>query len=170
MMLQVAVFGFAARVQRRLLCFSLFWHALDIVWVGVFTVVYLMGQLVTELDTNAHPETGRAANATVGSIEFHVYTIGLTAILLLPRRSGASDVALAERCIPRARRTRHRRWAFTWCFPAHHHRAGKHQQRTRARLWRALVVVVVVGTMWIMADMNTNMMMPSGAPMTWMRH
>jgi cytochrome o ubiquinol oxidase subunit 3 len=43
MMVQVAVFGFAARVQHRLLCFSLFWHALDIVWVGVLTVVYLMG-------------------------------------------------------------------------------------------------------------------------------
>ena len=28
---------------RRLLCWSLFWHALDIVWVGVFTLVYLMG-------------------------------------------------------------------------------------------------------------------------------
>ena len=27
---------------RRLLCWSLFWHALDIVWVGVFTLVYLM--------------------------------------------------------------------------------------------------------------------------------
>jgi len=25
------------------LCWSLFWHALDIVWVGVFTLVYLMG-------------------------------------------------------------------------------------------------------------------------------
>jgi len=43
MMVQVAVFGLSARVQRRLLCFSLFWHALDIVWVGVLTVVYLMG-------------------------------------------------------------------------------------------------------------------------------
>jgi cytochrome o ubiquinol oxidase subunit 3 len=43
MMAQVAVMGFDAIVQRRLLCFSLFWHALDIVWVGVFTVVYLMG-------------------------------------------------------------------------------------------------------------------------------
>ena len=29
----------------RLLCFSLFWHALDIVWVWLFTVVYLMGVL-----------------------------------------------------------------------------------------------------------------------------
>ena len=43
MMAQVTVMGFAANVQHRLLCFSLFWHALDIVWVGVFTVVYLMG-------------------------------------------------------------------------------------------------------------------------------
>jgi len=43
MMVQVAVMGFVPTVQRRLLCFSLFWHALDIVWVALFTVVYLMG-------------------------------------------------------------------------------------------------------------------------------
>jgi cytochrome o ubiquinol oxidase subunit III len=43
MMVQVAVKGFRATVQRRLACFSLFWHALDIIWVGLFTVVYLMG-------------------------------------------------------------------------------------------------------------------------------
>jgi cytochrome o ubiquinol oxidase subunit 3 len=43
MMAQVAVMGFRANVQRRLLCFALFWHALDIIWVWLFTVVYLMG-------------------------------------------------------------------------------------------------------------------------------
>ena len=43
MMAQVAVTGFRASVQRRLLCFALFWHALDIIWVWLFTVVYLMG-------------------------------------------------------------------------------------------------------------------------------
>jgi cytochrome o ubiquinol oxidase subunit 3 len=43
MMAQVAIKGFRATVERRLLCFSLFWHALDIVWVWLFTVVYLMG-------------------------------------------------------------------------------------------------------------------------------
>ena len=43
MMVQVATKGFRANVDRRLLCFSLFWHALDIVWVWLFTVVYLMG-------------------------------------------------------------------------------------------------------------------------------
>jgi cytochrome o ubiquinol oxidase subunit III len=40
---QVLVNGLQAAVLRRLLCWSLFWHALDIVWVGVFTLVYLMG-------------------------------------------------------------------------------------------------------------------------------
>ena len=43
MMAQVAVKGFAANVRRRLMCFALFWHALDIIWVGLFSVVYLMG-------------------------------------------------------------------------------------------------------------------------------
>jgi cytochrome o ubiquinol oxidase subunit 3 len=40
---QVIVKGLQSAVVRRLLCWSLFWHALDIVWVGVFTLVYLMG-------------------------------------------------------------------------------------------------------------------------------
>jgi cytochrome o ubiquinol oxidase subunit 3 len=40
---QVAAKGLRPTVLRRLLCFSLFWHALDIVWVGVMTLVYLMG-------------------------------------------------------------------------------------------------------------------------------
>jgi cytochrome o ubiquinol oxidase subunit 3 len=43
MMAQVAFKGLRANVERRLLCFALFWHALDIVWVWLFTVVYLMG-------------------------------------------------------------------------------------------------------------------------------
>jgi len=43
MMAQVAIKGFRANVERRLLCFALFWHALDIIWVWLFTVVYLLG-------------------------------------------------------------------------------------------------------------------------------
>jgi cytochrome o ubiquinol oxidase subunit III len=43
MVAQVVVKGLRPNVLRRLLCFSLFWHALDIIWVGVFTLVYLMG-------------------------------------------------------------------------------------------------------------------------------
>jgi cytochrome o ubiquinol oxidase subunit 3 len=43
MMAQVFAKGYRADILRRVLCFSLFWHALDIIWVALFTVVYLMG-------------------------------------------------------------------------------------------------------------------------------
>ncbi len=43
MMAQVFAKGFRADIERRILCFALFWHALDIIWVALFTVVYLMG-------------------------------------------------------------------------------------------------------------------------------
>jgi cytochrome o ubiquinol oxidase subunit 3 len=35
--------GFTPAMVRRFLCFSLFWHVLDVVWIGVFTFVYLIG-------------------------------------------------------------------------------------------------------------------------------
>jgi cytochrome o ubiquinol oxidase subunit 3 len=43
MMLQAIVKGLTPPVQSRLIRLSIFWHFLDIVWVGVFTIVYLMG-------------------------------------------------------------------------------------------------------------------------------
>ncbi|MDR3449138.1 MAG: cytochrome o ubiquinol oxidase subunit III [Alphaproteobacteria bacterium] len=45
MMVQVAMRGTGAEISRRLTCLSLFWHFLDIVWICVFTIVYLMGVL-----------------------------------------------------------------------------------------------------------------------------
>ena len=41
MVAQVFTLGWREMVVGRLACFSLFWHALDIVWIGVFTIVYL---------------------------------------------------------------------------------------------------------------------------------
>ena len=43
MMAQVFAKGYRPDILRRMLCFSLFWHTLDIIWVALFTVVYLMG-------------------------------------------------------------------------------------------------------------------------------
>jgi cytochrome o ubiquinol oxidase subunit III len=43
MMAQVCAKGYRADILRRTLCFGLFWHTLDIIWVALFTVVYLMG-------------------------------------------------------------------------------------------------------------------------------
>jgi cytochrome o ubiquinol oxidase subunit 3 len=43
MMAQVYAKGYRPDILRRVLCFGLFWHTLDIIWVALFTVVYLMG-------------------------------------------------------------------------------------------------------------------------------
>ena len=45
MMAQIWTKGFQPHIMRRLLCFSIFWHALDIIWVAIFTIVYLIGTL-----------------------------------------------------------------------------------------------------------------------------
>jgi cytochrome o ubiquinol oxidase subunit III len=45
LMAQVRRHGLIADNQRRLMCLSMFWHFLDVVWIGVFTFVYLMGVL-----------------------------------------------------------------------------------------------------------------------------
>ncbi|MEQ4616428.1 MAG: cytochrome o ubiquinol oxidase subunit III [Corticimicrobacter sp.] len=42
---QVSSRGLTASNQTRLNCLSIFWHFLDVVWICVFTVVYLMGVL-----------------------------------------------------------------------------------------------------------------------------
>jgi cytochrome o ubiquinol oxidase subunit 3 len=43
MMAQFYAKGFRRDIQYRYLCFSLFWHALDIIWVAIFSLVYLVG-------------------------------------------------------------------------------------------------------------------------------
>lgn len=45
LMVQVGRKGLIAANQRRLMCLSMFWHFLDVIWIGVFTFVYLMGML-----------------------------------------------------------------------------------------------------------------------------
>jgi cytochrome o ubiquinol oxidase subunit 3 len=45
LMAQVLRTGLTDWARTRLMCLSLFWHFLDIVWICVFTVVYLMGSL-----------------------------------------------------------------------------------------------------------------------------
>jgi cytochrome o ubiquinol oxidase subunit 3 len=45
LMVQVAKRGLVPANERRLMCLSLFWHFLDVIWIGVFTFVYLMSML-----------------------------------------------------------------------------------------------------------------------------
>lgn len=43
MLIQLRVFGMATAVKLRIMRLSLFWHFLDIIWIGIFSVVYLGG-------------------------------------------------------------------------------------------------------------------------------
>jgi cytochrome o ubiquinol oxidase subunit 3 len=45
LMIQIGKHGLTRPNARRLACLSLFWHFLDVIWIGVFTFVYLMGML-----------------------------------------------------------------------------------------------------------------------------
>jgi cytochrome o ubiquinol oxidase subunit 3 len=45
LMAQVGRMGLIPENKRRLMCLSMFWHFLDVIWIGVFTFVYLMGVL-----------------------------------------------------------------------------------------------------------------------------
>jgi cytochrome o ubiquinol oxidase subunit 3 len=45
LMVQIGKHGLIHENKRRLMCLSMFWHFLDVVWIGVFTFVYLMGVL-----------------------------------------------------------------------------------------------------------------------------
>jgi cytochrome o ubiquinol oxidase subunit 3 len=45
LMVQLSRQGLSEPMKRRLMCLSMFWHFLDVVWIGVFSFVYLMGAL-----------------------------------------------------------------------------------------------------------------------------
>jgi cytochrome o ubiquinol oxidase subunit 3 len=45
LMVQVGRKGLIQANRRRLMCLSLFWHFLDVIWIGVFSFVYLIGVL-----------------------------------------------------------------------------------------------------------------------------
>ncbi|MGY4421036.1 cytochrome o ubiquinol oxidase subunit IV [Bradyrhizobium sp. JR6.1] len=173
MMVQVAVFGFAARVQRRLLCFSLFWHALDIPRLGRGIHGGLSDGSEPMTDTQYERAPGdrpsREMEASAPS-EFLIYTIGLFVAVVLTATSfwvanttliwpGGVFLGLAVLAIAQM--------GIHLVFFLHISSGPESTNNVLALAFGVLIVfVVVAGTMWIVADMNANMMMPSGAPMS----
>ncbi len=88
MMAQVFAKGYRADILRRMLCFSLFWHALDIIWVALFTVVYLMGVARNEpRRADECPRRHRAGRRALGARRDR------EGIAQLPGRPRARDAA-----------------------------------------------------------------------------
>ncbi|MFC2967304.1 cytochrome c oxidase subunit 3 [Acidimangrovimonas pyrenivorans] len=43
MLVQIATLGLTDAVKSRMVRLALFWHFLDIIWIGIFSIVYLAG-------------------------------------------------------------------------------------------------------------------------------
>lgn len=46
LLVQLKMHGLTHENKRRVMCLSLFWHFLDLIWIGVFSLVYLTGVLL----------------------------------------------------------------------------------------------------------------------------
>ena len=99
-------------------CFALFWHALDIIWVWLFTVVYLMGVAMTETRYDRAPGDSSAFFEQEAS-DWVIYTIGLVLAVILTAISfwvAEYVAALATRIALGLTVLAIARWEFTWSF------------------------------------------------------
>ena len=164
-------------MERRLLCFSLFWHALDIVWVWLFTVVYLMGvRLMTDTRYDRAPgdisAPAEAEERTLSGVL--VYTIGLVLAVILTATSfwvantsllWAPGVPLGLAVLAIAQMGVH------LVFFLHITTGPDNTNNVLALAFGVLIVfLVVAGSLWIMANLNDNMMPPAELMNLHMQH
>ena len=151
-----------------MLCFALFWHALDIIWVMIFTVVYLMGVAsMTEarLTDRADREIGRRFRVTERERLFRVpclhdwlalavvltatsFWVANTSVLWTPGvPAGLAVLAIAQMGVHLV-------------FFLHITTGPDNTNNVLALAFGILIITLVVaGSLWIMADLNANMMM-----------
>ena len=168
MMAQVATKGFRATVQRRLLCFSLFWHALDIIWVWTVHRRLSDGNRADEhlWKTIAHPATASYPTKRTGDMSGCSSTrIGLVLAVILTATSfwaantsllWAPGIPLGLAVLAIAQMGVH------LVFFLHITTGPDNTNNVLALAFGMLIVfLVVAGSIWIMANLNANMM-PTG--------
>ena len=159
---QVIAKGLRAAVLRRLLCWSLFWHALDIVWVGVFTLVYLMGAALMDdheqvfddrtPGVEEHEPTASYLSYSVGLALAVVATIASFIVsqtnLLWPPGIPVGLIVLAFAQI-----------GVHLVFFLHLGSGPDNTNNILALAFGVLIVfLVITGSVWIIANLNSNMM------------
>ena len=108
------------------------------------------GDGLTPADVEAEPSSGVL-----------IYTIGLLLAVLLTATSfwvANTSLLWAPAWLSACRACHRADGRPSGFLPARHHRAGQHEQRDGAGIRRAHGVLVVAGSLWIMADLNENMM------------
>ena len=173
MIAQVFAKGYRADILRRVLCFALFWHTLDIIWVAIFTVVYLFGagdELMDDYEPlhgadhapgDEPAERHEIAEGVIG------YLIGLGLAVLLTAVAffiaGTSlvwrpsiPIALVVLAIAQI--------GVHLVFFLHITTGPDNVNNVLALAFGVLIVfLIIVGSVWIMYNLNQNMMsMPMG--------
>ncbi len=144
MIAQVFAKGYRSDILRRVLCFALFWHTLDIIWVAIFTVVYLLGAGAMSSTDDYEPlhgadhapgdEPARGREVAEGVLGYLVglgLAILLTAVVVLHCRNFAGLAPKHPDCAGRAGDRAD--WRASGFLPAHHHRA----RTTSTTCWRS---------------------------------
>ena len=172
MMAQVFAKGFRADILRRLLCFSLFWHALDIIWVAHFHRRLSDGSRRMSDTTRSTRRSTSATSRPATSADDSDVADGVRGYLV-----GLGLAVAADRRLVLRRAARHLVWAPSipvalvvlaiaqmgvhLVFFLHITTGpGQHQQRPGARLRRADRLPVIVGSLWIMDHLDANMALP----------
>ena len=159
---QVIANGLRAPVLRRLLCWSLFWHALDIVWVGVFTLVYLMGAILMDGPDHVFDDRTPGVEEHEPTASYLTYTVGVGLAILATIASfvvaqtnllwppgipvGLIVLALAQIGVHLV-------------FFLHLGSGPDSTNNILALAFGVLIVfLVITGSVWIIANLNSNMM------------
>ena len=85
MLVQIGQHGLTGEMKRRIICLSMFWHFLDIIWIGVFNFVYLFGSdpvSTHSLNTPRDTDIGTPGSAH-GHDSRRSYRIGVALSILL---------------------------------------------------------------------------------------
>ena len=177
MIAQVFAKGYRADILRRVLCFALFWHTLDIIWVAIFTVVYLFGAGAMSSTDDYQPLQRRrpcsrrraGGRATRSRKAFVGYLIGLGLAILLTAVAffiaGTSlvwhpsiPIALVVLAIAQI--------GVHLVFFLHITTGPDNVNNVLALAFGVLIVfLIIIGSLWIMYNLNQNMapmQMPMG--------
>jgi cytochrome o ubiquinol oxidase subunit 3 len=142
----------ADRAQpTRLSCLSLFWHFLDVVWICVFTVVYLMG-VCNEHSVDNH-------GASHGSVKSYLIGFVLSVILTaVPFWMVMDGSASTPWCWHRGGHGGGADLRAPGLLPAHEHLLRGALEPGGTVFTVLIIAIVVVGSLWIMYNLNINMM------------
>ena len=174
MMLQVTVRTFSHR-RATPAVLLLFWHALDIIWVWLFTVVYLMDPSVTdasyELAAGDHAAlAGRSETKWSGLLIYTtglIFAVGLTATSFWAANTSQlwrPGVALGLVVLAIAQ------MRSSGLLPAHHHRTDNTNNVLALAFGILIVTAIVTGSMWIMTDLGQMLPMSGGSMGMHMQH